>query len=225
MVNIYKEYRNKELKYFIIAEIGMFVLLNYKNDFSQLLTTNSFFTILISSPVLYFYCLIFDVVVPRNLKNAFCLYINRDNFHIFFQSPGRTIFTLLKENKVKDMRIDKYKVQTKYSDTFELIERCQTSKYEKQNSIWYQIKSNLEKNGKSTKLETIEKEYLLFRDMLSMHIVLNLIYFTFHLFGIVSYVKASFAYILIAYIVLFLCVRSTSNKFVIEVIVQDLLKS
>jgi hypothetical protein len=222
MVNTYKEYRNKELKYFIISEIGMFVLLNYKNDFSQLLTTNSFFTILISSPVLYFYCLILDVVVPRNLKNTFCLYINKDNFHMFFQSPGRTIFALLKENKVKDMRIDKSKVQTKYSDIFELIKKCQTSKYEKQNSIWYQIKSNLEKDGKNAKLETIEKEYLLFRDMLSMHIVLNLIYFTFHLFGIVIYVKASFAYIFVTYIVLFLCVRSASNKFVIEVIVQDL---
>lgn len=224
MVNTYKEYRNKELKYFIISEIGMFVLLNYKNDFSQLLTTNSFFTILISSPVLYFYCLILDVVVPRNLKNVFCLYINKDNFYIFFQSPGRTIFTLLKENKVKDIRIDKSKVQTKYSDIFELIKKCQTSKYEKQNSIWYQIKSDLEKDGKNTKLETIEKEYLLFRDMLSMHIVLNLIYFTFHLFGIVIYVKASFTYIFVAYIILFLCVRSTSKKFVIEVIVQDLQK-
>lgn len=224
MVNTYKEYRNKELKYFIISEIGMFVLLNYKNDFSQLLTTNSFFTILISSPVLYFYCLIFDVVVPRNLKNVFCLYINKDNFYMFFQSPGRTIFTLLKENKVKDMRIDKFKVQTKYSDIFELIEQCQTSKYEKQNSIWYQIKSNLEKDGKNTKLETIEKEYLLFRDMLSMHIVLNLIYFTFHLFGIVIYVKALFTYMFVAYIILFLCVRSTSKKFVIEVIAQDLQK-
>lgn len=202
----------------------MFVLLNYKNDFSQLLTTNSFFTILISSPVLYFYCLILDVVVPQNLKNTFCLYINKDNFHMFFQSPGRTIFALLKENKVKDIRIDKSKVQTKYSDIFELIKKCQTSKYEKQNSIWYQIKSDLEKDGKNTKLETIEKEYLLFRDMLSMHIVLNLIYFTFHLFGIVIYVKALFTYIFVAYIILFLCVRSTSKKFVIEVIVQDLQK-
>ena len=143
---------------------------------------------------------------------------------MFFQSPGRTIFTMLKENKVKDMRIDKSKVQTKYRDTFELIERCKTCKYEEQNSIWYQIKSDLEKDGKNTKLETIEKEYLLFRDMLSMHIVLNLIYFTFHLFGIVIYVKALFTYMFVAYIILFLCVRSTSKKFVIEVIVQDLQK-
>lgn len=225
MVNTYKEYRNKELKYFVIAEIGMYVLLNYKNDFPQLLTTNSFFTTLISSPILYFYCLTLDVVIPRNLKNAFCLYINKDNLHMFFQSPGRTIFTLLKDNKVKDMRIDKFKVQTKYSDTFELIERCQTSKYEKQNSIWYQKKSNLEKNGKNAKLETMEKEYLLFRDMLSMHIVLNLIYFTFHLLRIVNYVKVTFAYIFVTYIVLFLCVRFTSKKFVIEVIVQDLQKN
>lgn len=222
MVNTYKEYRNKELKYFLISEIGMFILLNYRNDFSQLLTKNTLIATLISSPILYFYCLIIDIIVPRNLKNAFSLYLNKECLPSFFQSPGRLIFRLLKDNKTKDMRIDKLKVKTKYEYVFKLIENNQSENYELQNSIWYQIKTNLVKNDKNIKLDISEKEYLLFRDMMSMHIVLSLLYFVFHLIGIVNFVDLTFNYIAITYLILFFCVRSTSKKFVIEVIVQDL---
>lgn len=76
---------------------------------------------------------------------------------MFFQLPGRTIFTKLKENKIKDLRIDKIKVQQKYHDIFEAIKENKTS-YEMQNSKWLQMKYDLEKQQKNAKLEIAEKE-------------------------------------------------------------------
>lgn len=220
MVNTYKEYRNKELKYFLITEILMFILLNYSKDFERLMNQSSLISIFLSSPILYFYCLILDIVVPKNLKNAFSLYLNVDCMPMFFQLPGRTIFTKLKENKIKDLRIDKIKVQQKYYDIFECIKENKAS-YEMQNSKWLQMKYDLEKQQKNSRLEIAEKEYLLFRDMLSMHILFSTLFFVFHLIGIVNFTNLTFVYIVVAYFVLFCCVRTTSNKFVNEVIVQD----
>ena len=220
MVNTYKEYRNKELKYFLITEILMFILLNYSKDFEQLMNQNSLISIFLSSPILYFYCLILDIVIPKNLKNAFSLYLNKDCMPVFFQLPGRTIFTRLKENKIKDLRIDKIKVQQKYYVIFEAIKENKAN-YEMQNSKWLQMKYDLEKQQKNTKLEIAEKEYLLFRDMLSMHVLFSTLFFVFHLIGIVNFTNLTLVYIVVAYIILFFCVRTTSSKFVYEVIVQD----
>ena len=90
-----------------------------------------------------------------------------------------------------------------------------------QNSKWLQMKYDLEKQQKNAKLEIAEKEYLLFRDMLSMHILFSTLFFVFHLIGIVNFTNLTFVYIVVAYFVLFFCVRTTSNKFVNEVIVQN----
>lgn len=198
----------------------MFILLNYSKDFEQLMNQNSLISIFLSSPILYFYCLILDIVVPKNLKNAFSLYLNVNCMPLFFQLPGRTIFTRLKENKIKDLRIDKIKVQQKYCDIFECIKENKAT-YEMQNSKWLQMKYDLEKQQKNSKLEIAEKEYLLFRDMLSMHILFSILFYVFHLIGIVYFTNLTFVYIVVAYFVLFLCVRTTSSKFVYEVIVQD----
>lgn len=198
----------------------MFILLNYNKNFEQMMSQNSLISIFLSSPILYFYCLILDIVVPKNLKNAFSLYLNVDCMPVFFQLPGRTIFTRLKENKIKDLRIDKIKVQQKYCDMFECIKENKAT-YEMQNSKWYKLKCDLEKHPKNAKLETAEKEYLLFRDMLSMHILFSTLSYVFHLVGIVNFTNLTFVDIVVAYFVLFFCVRTTSNKFVNEVIVQD----
>ena len=83
------------------------------------------------------------------------------------------------------------------------------------------MKYDLEKQQKNSKLEIAEKEYLLFRDMLSMHILFSTLFFVFHLIGIVNFTNLTFVYIVVAYFILFFCVRTTSKKFVNEVIVQD----
>lgn len=220
MVNTYKEYRNKELKYFLITEILMFILLNYSKDFEQLMNQKSLISIFLSSPILYFYCLILDIVVPKNLKSVFSLYLNKDCMPMIFQSPGRTVFSKLRENKIKDLRIDKTKVQKKYFDIFECIKENKAT-YEMQNSKWLKMKYDLVKCQTNAKLEIAEKEYLLFRDMLSMHVLFSIHFYIFHLIGIVSFTNLTFVYIVVTYFVLFFCVRTTSKKFVYEVIVQD----
>lgn len=90
-----------------------------------------------------------------------------------------------------------------------------------QNSKWLQMKYDLEKHQNNAKLEIAEKEYLLFRDMLSMHILFSVLFYILHLIRIVNFTNLTFVYIVVAYFVLFLCVRTTSSKFVYEVIVQD----
>lgn len=90
-----------------------------------------------------------------------------------------------------------------------------------QNSKWLQMKYDLEKHQNNAKLEIAEKEYLLFRDMLSMHILFSVLFYILHLIRIVNFTNLTFVYIVVAYFILFLCVRTTSSKFVYEVIVQD----
>lgn len=83
------------------------------------------------------------------------------------------------------------------------------------------MKYDLENHQKNGKLEIAEKEYLLFKDMLSMHILFSTLFFVFHLIGIVNFTNLTLVYIIVAYFILFLCARTTSSKFVYEVIVQD----
>ena len=90
-----------------------------------------------------------------------------------------------------------------------------------QNSKWLKMKYDLVKCQTNAKLEIAEKEYLLFRDMLSMHVLFSILFYIFHLIGVANFTNSTFIYVVVAYFVLFFCVRTTSKKFVLEVIVQD----
>ena len=144
MDNNLKDYREKELKNYIIGNALMIIVLS--GIFDTLLDSiemnkavnNVFLTLsgeLISvgifSSILYTYVFILDAIIPGNWKDMIC--------NLCRPCPGEVIFKEMKE-KVNDRRFTKEEILQRYSTIYEKLENLtEREKRKVSNSAWYAI--------------------------------------------------------------------------------------
>lgn len=158
-MNNIKDYREKELKNYIIGNI--LLLLSYSGNLHKLITwgiDNSFDTwgIIIESALLssifYIYVFIMDSLISGEMKFVLC-YLGTE------KKPGYTIFTNMK-NKVKDDRFSQDDVLNKYKEIYENMPIKNRKKYE--NNQWFKLYNGCKNEGK---VYTSHRDYLLCRDL------------------------------------------------------------
>ena len=125
MDNNLKDYREKELKNYVIGNaliiivlLGIFnTLLDVKMDESTnniLLTLSSeIISAGIFSSILYTYVFILDAIIPGNWKDSIC--------NLCRPLPGEIIFEEIRE-KANDKRFTKEKALQKYANIYEIID-------------------------------------------------------------------------------------------------------
>lgn len=222
MINEFKSYRNKELKYFVLSNLLIVLLLN--NTLKFLININfntSIFEIIqlvLTGSFLYLFVFVLDSLIPISLKSKMLLYFRIKKEYKFFQMPGEYIFTKLK-NGSKDLRINKERVMNRYKFIYEKMPENDYIRREYENDNWYNLYRKYEEKGR---IETAQKEYLLCRDMVSSFCVFALIYIILFCIGLVNLTYYIFGYFVFMYIILLICSRNKANRYIINVIVEDI---
>lgn len=171
-----KDYRNAELKSYVIGNILIILiasgLLDYMIIFTEETTSlgviSTVITSAIFSSVLYNYIFLVDALMPSNWKDKL----------IWCGSgmPGETIFTTIKE-KNEDKRFTSKHAMDVYKEVYQKI--SETNEKERkaiENSEWYGI---YKKNEDHVQISTSQRDFLLCRDMTAITIIIAIGYVLF----------------------------------------------
>lgn len=188
MDNNLKNYREKELKNYVIGNalmilvlLGLFnTLFNIKMDETSsniLLTLGSeLISAGIFSSILYTYVFIFDAIIPGNWKDLIC--------NLYRPLAGEVVFEEIKE-KLNDKRFTKDAALQKYANIYEKLDNLVGKEKRKaSNSAWYSIYL---KHENETKIFISQRDYLLCRDLCVSTLYIGLLYFVLCVFSIIAF--------------------------------------
>ena len=162
-----KEYRDKELKWFLLANIllmlvGSNILSLGETGNISISDISSILGVTAVSSAIYIYTFILDSVIPAQAK-VFLVFLWR-------RQPSCTIFTDM-EHKFEDDRFKLEDAKKKYSHIYERI-KSEPDSFD-QTPLWYEIYN---KHRNNTIVFGSNRDYLLLRDMHSQTIIMMLVY-------------------------------------------------
>lgn len=162
-----KEYRNNELKWFLVANVLLMLLsakyFTLENNASFLQLVVNVTNVAVFSATVYVFTFIVDSIIPSNIKT-----------HLIFlwkRKPSETIFTRIKEN-CKDDRFTKDEALKRYANIYDRISKNNYLK-KHQTSLWYEIYNRYRDNSM---VRSSNMDYLLLRDLHSQLIVMLVAY-------------------------------------------------
>ena len=224
MDNNLKDYREKELKNYVIGNAliilvlsGTFdVLLNLHGLNSDINEALSKIVVeLISaglfSSILYTYVFIFDAIIPGNWKDTIC--------NLWRPLPGEVIFDEM-EQRVKDKRFTKDAILKKYADVYERLKDLTGKKRrDVSNSAWYAVYRKLEDE---TKIFISNRDYLLCRDLCVSTLWIGLMYCILCRLSILAFNCNLVTLLGIELLATNIAMRSKQRRFAYNVIAADI---
>jgi hypothetical protein len=156
-----KDYRNNELKNYVIGNILLVLLLS--GIFNELLSKelgdiidiiNLVIQSTLLSSIIYIYVFLFDSIIPGKTKQMIA-YGGLGNL------PGYTIFSDMKK-KLKDDRFTSEDVMIKYKSIYDQMPLDKKAKENYENAHWYRL---YQKYQDKNKVYTANRDFLLCRDI------------------------------------------------------------
>lgn len=216
-----KDYRDKDLTVFII--VNTLMILYFSDAFTFLELSNSielfsnFATAVISTSILSMLSIIIDAIIPKQLKQ----------YLVFWNSglPGESIFTKIKDNKIKDKRFSNEKVCEQFGSFYKNLNCC-TNQYEKnqmENNKWYFLYKKVDKQGA---IVSSQRDYLICRDFTVMTVVVMFVYLLAGLMTSIVLLKIkSFIFLFVEYLLTMIATRCNAKRFVLNVIASAIMIS
>jgi hypothetical protein len=215
MTNL-KDYRNKELRYYLIANIAVLLLLL---DFSQIPQLGNnvqttvllfhFIRITILSSTIFALTFVADSFFSSKLKELL----------IIGHSPGEKIFTKIKKVNF-DKRFSSEDVLKAYSDIYETLPNKKKDKYAYENTEWNKIYN---KHREITMIKVSHRDFLLCRDMYFSTITVIIIYLVLtFVFKAIPFDYQYIGYLSVMLIILNIGTRNKAWRFVFNVIAYDI---
>lgn len=212
-----KEYRDKELKWFLLANILLMLIGSGILDFGDMESISisdisSLLSVTAVSSAIYIYTFILDSLLPSRVK-VFLVFLWK-------RQPSCTIFTDM-ERKFGDDRFKLEDAKMKYSKIYERI-KSEPSSFD-QTPLWYEIYN---KHRNNTIVFGSNRDYLLLRDMHSQTIVTMLAYILLWWFsGLLSFSWKFVVYLVIMIVCLNIGARVQGKKMVYNVLSIDVNES
>lgn len=162
-----KEYRDKELKWFLLANILLMLVESNILSFGEkesisISDISSILGVTAVSSAIYIYTFILDSVIPAQVK-VFLVFLWR-------RQPSCTIFTDM-ERKLGDDRFKLEDAKKKYRHIYKRI-KSESDSFD-QTPLWYEIYN---KHRNNTIVFGSNRDYLLLRDMHSQTIIMIFAY-------------------------------------------------
>jgi hypothetical protein len=224
MDNNLKDYREKELKSYVIG--NALIIMTLSGIFNTLLSftesaenannmLSTFGAELISagiiSSILYIYVFILDAIIPGNWKDTIC--------SLYRPLPGELIFEEIKD-KIKDKRFTKEDALQKYANIYEKLNSLsEKEKREVSNSSWYSIYRKYEN---VTKIFISNRDYLLCRDLCVSTLWIGIIYFMLCKLSIIIFNRNIVVILLIELVATNIAMRGKQKRLVYNVIATDI---
>ena len=219
-MNDIKDYRNNELKNYVIGNILLMLLFSglLEKFFTQEISNNlSIWGTVIESALLssiiYIYVFLLDSLIPGNIKQ------NLAYFHIG-KLPGYTIFTDM-QIKVKDDRFNKSDVLKKYDQVYHNMPTDKKEREKYQNSQWYKIYCSCKNDSK---ILIANRDFLLCRDITIITMMLIVLYLIFCFFKIVVLSEKVVLILIAELIVSDISMRGKAKRLAYNVISEDIYK-
>lgn len=219
-LNNLKDYRENELKQYVIANALVFLLVHGFIDFAnadniklvQRIVSLLGTTLLAS--IIYIFTILVDSVIDDKIKNKIV------NLY-FMKLPGEYIFTEIK-NKNKDIRFTTDKALQKYSHIYSEIPINLDERKKYENSQWYKIYNQYRE---APMVFMSNRNYLLMRDMyISTMVILVLYFIACFFFKWLTYEKLFIIYLLGILIITNVATHIKAKRFVYNVIALDISK-
>ena len=219
MIDI-KDYRNNELKNYVIGNILLVLYFSGMFDkiFSQDINSNlNIWGIVIESAlissIIYIYVFLLDSMIPGDIKQKIAY------FHIG-KLPGYTIFTKMKEGE-KDDRFTQADVMKKYSQIYTNmpVNKKEREKYE--NAQWYKMYKDCRNEYK---ILIANRDFLLCRDITIITMMLLILYFILTSLKIIVFSKIIAIIIVVELIVSNISMRGKARRLAYNVISEDIYK-
>ena len=166
-----KDYREKELKMYIIACILLLICLTKKYSLNMevgnmVLTITPIIETTLISGVICIFVFISDSLFPSIAKDKIISLFG------LIKKPGYTIFSEIEKNN-KDDRFITEDVKEKYKNIYDNMPQDKKILYKYQNKCWYEIYS---KNRNEDVIYNSNRDYLLCRDIFFATIFMFFIY-------------------------------------------------
>lgn len=219
-LNNLKDYRENELKQYVIANALVFLLVHGFINFTD--TENiklvqgivSLLGTTLLASIIYIFTILVDSVIDDKIKNRLV------NLY-FMKLPGEYIFTEIK-NKNKDIRFTTDMALQKYSHIYSEIPENLNERKKYENSQWYKI-YNLYREIPMVFMSN--RNYLLMRDMYVSTLVIVVLYFiSCFFFRWLTYEKLYIIYLLGILIITNVATHIKAKRFVYNVIALDIFK-
>lgn len=162
-----KDYREKELKAFIIGNILVIMVVSGIVNMNSVLGVSdskdvmtevfkNLFSGGMVSSIFYSFYIVFDCLVPSEWKAILS--------NLFRPLEGELIFDDIKKQKHKDRRFTTKDALNKYCNVYQDLEAetNQAKRRKISNSAWYKVYVKYQENKK---IEILQRDYLLCRDM------------------------------------------------------------
>lgn len=227
-MNKYKSYLNKELKLLLISNIlVLFLLVKESCIFGKriifsLSSFESIYCFLSASSLIYLVSFISDSLIPAKIKDYFLLYFNACPL-VFFVEPGNIIFQNL--HTLDESIISISDAEDKYSTIIKATQDISSNKekHAYQNRKWLDIYN---KYRKDNSINTLNLEFLCFRDMIASIIIFGIFVLILNYCSIIVInIKNFLTIFCFEYIILLIAARNKAGSLVRRVIYKDVRNS
>lgn len=212
-----KDYREKELKWYIFAYLFLMIgisspgLISSGSDdwFSSIekLLSSSLF-----AGVICTLAFVFDCLYTAELKD---LLLSLG----FIALPGKTVFTRISKGKINDMRFDIKKAQEKYKDIISDLPSNKKEKKRGENTKWYSLSRIHEDDPR---VKTAHRDYLLTRDLYTTTITMFVLTAAGMGFRVVEFSWIPVGYLIAMLILTNVAAHFRAHRFVNSVIAVDM---
>lgn len=212
-----KDYRNKELKSYVIANI---ILLLYLDGYFKLFscitdTTLELIKLFVPSfaglSIFIVYIFVVDSLIPSKLKTKLVFWNKLQ--------PGYKIFSEILEGKL-DGRFTLEKVKNRYAYIYENMPKEAYDKEKYENDKWYSIYNNYRDNKM---IEVSQRDYLLCRDLTVITLLLIVVYIAIYSILLNNCFNCKFLiFLILEYLVLKWVCYNKAERFVYNVIALDI---
>ena len=215
MANL-KDYRDKELRYYLIANIGILLLLldffqlsHSESNMKTLEIISNVLNLSILSSTIYVLTFIADSIFSSKLKD----------FLIFNRIPGSKIFSKIQEGNY-DIRILKEDALRIYINIYNSLPEKKKERYNYENAEWYKIYN---KYREVPMIFSSNRDALLCRDIYFSTIMIIIIYLTLTIaFEIITFDYRYIIYLITMLLISNIGTRIKRARFVSNVIVHDI---
>ena len=184
-----KDYRDKELPLYIIANILVFLIVHQfiSIDASDVPNTvvilSQLFISTVLSAIAFSFILVVECLFTSNFKDKLLFLFG------LFKMPGSTIFTRIKNNN-RDRRFSYQSVKEKHPDIYDNLPIEKKTKQQYENEKWYAIYSQ---HRDISMIHNSQRDWLLYRDIYISTLVMIILYI---ITTVIRFVEFNFLYLL-----------------------------
>lgn len=215
-----KDYREKELKTFVLGNILLTLTITGAiNDIATLIGEDDLWKAIaelfessILSSIVYIFTFVFDSVVQGKIKEKIIWPIKG--------LPGSRVFSDISQ-KDKDERFTKEMAKTKYKNIYEQIEETKDKKKiaRMQNENWFRIYQKYENQAQ---VYISQRDYLLLRDMTIMTLWIVVMNFLLYWCLKKNLPIELIEMLITEFVILWIATRIKGERFIYNVIAKDL---